>query len=173
MQHAYAITCPSLTNYASSIISCVSSCPSNSQQIDNKCLAINQYMDNGQVHLCLNGYVSSDHSICCRDHQYPLRLSDNSFVCLKCEGWLYSNGKLCCGGSTYADFSSGSGVCTNIGTGACSSIKMTEQFKVCCPSQQYYHIELKTCLTSSGSYNCDHSKKICCNSNEKLDYVGD
>lgn len=73
--------CPDVTDYTSPTVRCTPVCPSNSFEISDKCLGLNQYISNNEVYLCLNGYVNSDHTLCCRDNKYPILLSNNSYAC--------------------------------------------------------------------------------------------
>ena len=110
--------------------------------------------------------MSTDRQLCCKDNSYLISVN-GSVGCGACHGKIYLNGKLCCPSSTYADLSSTTAICQKIGTGPCSDIKINQDIKVCCPSNQYYHIGFKRCL-SPGNSNCNTLLKICCSTGQRL-----
>lgn len=150
------LSCPSFYDYTSDTVACRQSCPAGAKIKDNKCLQNNQYVIGQEVHLCERGWVDDASSICCPRTHYPTTYNNQS-ACARCHTRVFGNGKICCAGSYYADFSNQNNpTCTSIATGSCATINMRSIFKVCCPSGMFYHLEEERCV-SAGQYNCDNN----------------
>ena len=167
---ALSLSCSSFYDYSGNTIACKPACPSGSYQGENKGLAPNRHTFSGEEHTCDLGWNNSGRTLCCKRDHYILNYNGTD-TCQRCMGYVYANGKLCCPGSTYADFTAGSaGVCRPMGSGNCSTITMRSLFRVCCPSGQYYHLELEQCASPS-SQNCDPIEKVCCRMGKKVEYL--
>lgn len=95
-----------------------------------------------------------------------------SGACLVCHGKIYNGGQSCCPQDSYLDYSVSNAVnCVPIGTTSCStvSISINSLFKVCCPSGQYYNLDLDGCASATGN-NCDLILKFCCYGSRMMEY---
>ena len=154
----------SIFDYSQSTVKCVQNCPTGTQLVDNRCLTDRQYLKAGQVFIC-RGYVSSDRTLCCPPKQYI-----QSGQCLPCRGHIYNSGVSCCTNDHYLDLTQSTPNCIKLSTGACPSLLLSSQFKICCPSDRMYHISLGECV-SPVSYTCDNTRRVCCGINQKAEYV--
>lgn len=155
-----ALDC-TLYDYSKPTVACAQTCPASTTTVANFCLTSSQYMINSQVFAC-QGYVSSDRSTCCPRDYY---IQGNT--CLKCMGQIYNNGLNCCPADNYLDFSQAIPNCIPVSTGNCPRLLLTSPFKVCCPSQQSYNIQSKSCQSNSG-LNCDQNLQACCPNGQYL-----
>lgn len=156
-----AIEC-ALYDYSQSKVACVQACPAGTTKVGSNCLSSFQYIVSGQVHLC-EGYVSQDRSLCCPRQHYILE-----GACLSCRGQLYNNGLSCCANDQYLDYSTTTPSCQPLSTGPCAStLKLNSIFKICCPSNGFFLLPSKQCVSSTG-YNCDSENKVCCLQGQKI-----
>jgi hypothetical protein len=64
-QMVMGLTCPSLYDYSTGQVVCVTVCPTSATLIDNVCCSQSQYSLNGSCQVC-NGWVLNGGRACCR-----------------------------------------------------------------------------------------------------------
>ena len=75
--------------------------------------------------------------LCCGQGEYVV-----GGGCMECIGNVYEGGLYCCPFNMYMDYAKSPPKCVKIGTGDCLDITFESVIKVCCPSSQFYNIDI-------------------------------